>query len=96
MHPTTAQAILKSVLLRYVALPSFVLADTDGTILATSDETKWSALNEILAGMDVLSDSKGGGGSHYEGFSSPAAAASKSRRSSARSRRSSLTMRCTI
>ena len=33
----------------YVALPSFVLADADGTVLATSDETKLETLDEVLA-----------------------------------------------
>ena len=38
---------------RYVATPSFVLTDTDGKVLATSDETKFSELDELLAGLDA-------------------------------------------
>jgi hypothetical protein len=43
---------LRPSVLRYVLTPSFVLTDTDGTVLATSDETKFSKLEKLLADLD--------------------------------------------
>jgi len=41
---------------RYAMLPSFVLAAADGDVIATSDETEFSALAEIVAGVEGRED----------------------------------------
>ncbi len=50
---TDIDTSLRPSLLRYVMTPSFVLTDSDGTVLATSDETKFSELHALLAGLDA-------------------------------------------
>ena len=42
------RAMLQSQLLKFVSLPSFVLADPEGVVRATSDETELAAVEEVV------------------------------------------------
>lgn len=44
---------LRSSIFKSVSLPSFVLADAAGTVLATSDETELAALDEVLLSAEA-------------------------------------------